>query len=481
MPGFPKERWTLIALVGASLLIGLLSAPAAFRSDEIWSLHAVGGSHATMLATLRADIHPPLFYELLFVWTRIFGTSEFAVHGLSAILMAIATGTLYLWMRRLAGHHTATIAAAVFLSSPLANLGGQLGRMYALLSLLSILSTALYWTVLVEGKTSRRSLLWLIVVNALGTFTHIWFIFLLFAECLHWLFFVRRGVLRFAAVLAASIVPYAILWLPALIRQMNKSQEALAWVTKPGAAEIGNTLFVYIGTLLIFSPFLVWMVLRRRARPAEWTAGFAFLLAAVLIVPFALSFVKPVFYPRFTIAGLHLFAIAVAGCIARVSNGQVAPLLCGLAAASSIYGVAFPGKCDARWGARYVESEAAAGDTIIFTALSRPPIDHYLRQSTNAPRVHETTFPAEIDSHPGYEGNVLDPARLKAMESEADALVAGVRSNGGKVIFFHGFRDETDSILRTRLARELRTIGEKSVNCGGMPCYYSAVTVYSTR
>jgi hypothetical protein len=319
------------------------------------------------------------------------------------------------------------------------------------------------------------------VVNALGTFTHIWFIFLLFAECLHWLFFVRRGVLRFAAVLAASIVPYAILWLPALIRQMNKSQEALAWVTKPGAAEIGNTLFVYIGTLLIFSPFLVWMVLRRRARPAEWTAGFAFLLAAVLIVPFALSFVKPVFYPRFTIAGLHLFAIAVAGCIARVSNGQVAPLLCGLAAASSIYGVAFPGKCDARWGARYVESEAAAGDTIIFTALSRPPIDHYLRQSTNAPRVHETTFPAEIDSHPGYEGNVLDPARLKAMESEADALVAGVRSNGGKVIFFHGFRDETDSILRTRLARELRTIGEKSVNCGGMPCYYSAVTVYSTR
>src|SRR5882724_4122050 len=120
MPVSRTERLTLVGLVAAALLIGLLSAHDAFRSDEIWSLNAVGGSHSAMLATLRADIHPPLFYELLFVWTRVFGTSEFAVHGLSAILMAVATGVLYLWMRRLTGHHTATIAAAVFLSSPLA-------------------------------------------------------------------------------------------------------------------------------------------------------------------------------------------------------------------------------------------------------------------------------------------------------------------------------------------------------------------------
>src|SRR5258706_400457 len=145
MPVSRTEQWTLAGLFAAALAIGLLSAHDAFRSDEIWSLNAVSGSHAAMLATLRADIHPPLFYELLF------------------------------------------------------------------------------------------------------------------AECLHWLFFVRRGPFRFGAILAASLAPYAVLWLPAFIRQMSKSQEALAWVTKPGAAEIGSTLFVYTGTLLIFAPFLVWM------------------------------------------------------------------------------------------------------------------------------------------------------------------------------------------------------------------------------
>src|SRR5258706_12810186 len=141
---------------------------------------------------------------------------------------------------------------------------------------------------------------------------------------------------------------------------MSKSQEALAWVTKPGAAEIQNTLFVYTGTLLIFVPFFLWMMIRRGARPAEWTGGFAFLLAAVLIVPFALSFVRPVFYPRFTIAGLHLFAIAVAGCIPPVSNAQVPVMLWALAAAGSVYGAAFPGKPAARWGAEVLMHQAAA-------------------------------------------------------------------------------------------------------------------------
>src|SRR5258706_771620 len=156
MPVSRTERLTLVGLVAAALLIGLLSAHDAFRSDEIWSLNAVSGSHATMLATLRADIHPPLFYELLFAWTRIFGTSEVAVHGLSTLLMAAGAGVLYLWMRRLAGHPAATIAAAVGLSSPLADLGAQLRRMYAILSLLSILSTCPYLTVFVE-KPTRKS------------------------------------------------------------------------------------------------------------------------------------------------------------------------------------------------------------------------------------------------------------------------------------------------------------------------------------
>jgi hypothetical protein len=479
-PKVRAERWTLAGLVAAALLIGLLSAPDAFRSDEVWSLHAVSGSHAAMIATLRADIHPPLFYELLFVWTRVFGTSEIAVHGLSVLLMAAGVCALYLWMRRFAGVHVATIAAAVYLSSPLGILGAQLARMYALLSLFSILSTCLYWTVFVEGRASRRNLVWLAVVNALGTFTHIWFFFLLFAECLHWLFRVRREPVRFLAALAASLAPYSILWLPALIRQMGKSQEALAWVTKPGADEIVNTLFVYTGTVLLFTPLLLWMIFRQRARPEAWTGGFAFLLAAALLVPLALSFVKPVFYPRFTIVGLHLFAIAFAGSVARVSNWQVPVMLCALAAGGSIYGVAFPGKCDGRWTAQFLAREASNGDVAIFTALSRPPVDHYLQQIPHAPRLAETSFPAEIDAHPGYEGNVLDPARLKAMESEADALIARFRGTGVKILFFHGFREETESILRTRLERAFRPVLEKSVDCGGMPCYYNRVAIYAT-
>jgi hypothetical protein len=358
MPVFSKERWTLIALVAAALLIGLLSAPTRFRSDEIWSLNAVAGSHAAMLAILRADIHPPLFYELLFVWTRIFGTSEIRRARTVRALDRDCDGrAVSLDTQVRLGIIRRPSPRQFFLSSPLANLGAQLGRMYAAaiaaLDLSRPRSTGPYsvrrknFATLTPAMADRS--------ERLGTFTHIWFIFLLFAECLHWLFFVRaRSAVRS----------------PACSRRRSCPTRSCGCRTDPpdatisGALGVGNqtrrgrksaiTLFVYIGTLLIFSPFPVWMVFappRPARRVDRWirVPARGGLDRAVCPLLRQAGLLSALHHRR-----LHLFAIAVAGCIARVSNGQVAPMLCAMAAASSIYGVAFPGKCDARWGAGYV-------------------------------------------------------------------------------------------------------------------------------
>src|SRR5579871_2646047 len=118
-------------------------------------------------------------------------------------------------------------------------------------------------------------------------------------------------------------------------------------------------------------------------------------------------------------------------------------------------------QCDARWGADFVAREAAAGDTIIFSSLSRLPVDHYLK---NTP-ASETTFPAEIDSHPGYEGKTSDPARIARMNAEAGALIARLRAQHGAIFFFHGFRPEVDTILQQRLESAFTRIQNRSVAC----------------
>src|SRR5262249_40676032 len=133
----PRGRLILLA---AATLIALPGMNSAFTSDEVWSLHAAGGSHARLLPLLPAHIPSPLFYELLSGWTRVFGQSEIAVRALSVSLLLVGVWFLYRWASRILGADKAAIAAAVYFASPLIIVVARLGRMYTLLSLVSILS-----------------------------------------------------------------------------------------------------------------------------------------------------------------------------------------------------------------------------------------------------------------------------------------------------------------------------------------------------
>jgi len=477
----------LAFVLAVGTLLALLGATAAFRSDEVWSLNTVGNTFARMMDELRGDIHPPLYYWLLFPWVRIFGTSEFAVRSLSGLFYLGCVFALHRWGTQLGGARVGTIAASVYLTSPLAILASHMARMYALLSLISILSTWLYWSVFVDriadgtpagARRTKRNLALFAVINALGTLTHIWFFFVLFAEGVHWLLLRRRNLVAFAAVMAASIAPYSALWLPTLWRQLGKSEEAAAWLVPPTLGDVGIVSFVYVGVVILLLPPAIWHAVKLRVRPYGWTGGLSVMLATALAVPFAISFAKPVFYSRFTVVGLHLFALVVAGCVARASNWQFPVFVSAIAVAGCVYSVLQPDTCDARWGAEYLARQASAADSVIFTSLSRPPVDHYLRQLPNAPRFSETSYPAEIDAHPGYEGSVLAPTRQDALKKEAEELAARLRQRHGRVFFFRGFHPEIDVYLEHELDRQFERAEDKSVRCNGMSCYYNAITVY---
>ena len=473
----------ILLLLAVAALLASLNVMGAFRSDEVWSLNTVSGGFGRMMAELRGDIHPPLYYWLLFAWARMFGASEFALRGLSGLFYLASVFALYRWGRQLGGGRAGTIAAAIYMTSPLAILASHMARMYALLSLISILSTWLYWSLFVEeapveGKYPNRKLVLFAVVNALGTLTHIWFFFLLFAECVHWLVLRRRNPVSFAAVIAASVAPYSALWLPTLLRQLGKSEEAAAWLLPPALGDIGTVAFVYAAAIVLLLPPAIWHAVKHRVRPHGWANGLTVILAVALVVPFAISFAKPVFYSRFTIVGLHLFALVVAGCVARVSNWQLPAFVSAIGLAGCVYAAVQPGTCDARWGAEYLARQATAADSVVFTSLSRPPVDHYLQQIPNAPGFSETSYPAEIDAHPGYEGSLFAPARQDALKKEAEDLAARLRQHHGRVYFFRGFHPEIDAYVEHELDRRFKRSEGKSFQCNGTPCYYNAITVY---
>jgi 4-amino-4-deoxy-L-arabinose transferase-like glycosyltransferase len=408
----------------------------------------------------------------LFGWIRIFGTGEYdAVRSLSTLFYLASVFALYRWGVELGGKRVGAIAAAVYMTTPLSILVSHFARMYALLSLLSILSTWLYWRGFVDGKRSRSNLALFAVVNALGTLTHIWFFFILFAEGVHWLAMRRRHFLEFSAVMTASIVPYAVLWMPTLFRQLGKSSEAAAWLRVPTPADLMGVFFLYSAVAILPLAAAVLQAVMRRVRPFPWTRLVA------LAAPFALSYVKPVFYSRFTIVGVHLFALAVAGCVARVSSWQVPVLVSAIVLAYYGHLATQPKLCDARMTADYLAAHASAADSAVFTSLSRPPVDHYLRKIPIAPFA-ETSFPAEIDAHPGYEGAWFAPDRQGSLQQEAEELALRLHQRHGRVFLFHGYHAEIDAVLERALSRQFRRIDSETVNCGDGYCYYNKISVY---
>ncbi len=213
-------------------------------SDEGNSAALATRSFAQIARDASADIHPPLYYWLLRLWTLVSGTSEAGLRLLSAflgILLVVVTANLG---RRLFGRGASLVVALIAALAPFQIYYSQEARMYLLLALEAALAVHLFWWLVdqedraldrTDGATATL-LPWaplpavlLVLTWALGLYTHYAFpllIALLSLLYLAWLLVTaRRGHVLWRAVrwgvwLAATLLLY-IPWLPTALRQLT--------------------------------------------------------------------------------------------------------------------------------------------------------------------------------------------------------------------------------------------------------------------
>lgn len=482
-------RTSLLLLLVFSSFFALYKSNSAYTSDEVWSVKAASLDFSSEMEVLKADVHPPLYYQFLYLWIRLFGTGERAVRSLSGLFYIFSVLAVYGLGRGLYGDKTAFLCAAIYLSSPLAILAAQFARMYALLSLLSILSTWLYLQFAIKPRDSRLRFGLYIFVNILGTFTHIAFFFVLFAEIVfHILFFLRVRIKSFTLAIVLSLIPYTLLWAPILIRQLSQSNEGIAWVSKPDRFMAAELVLLYGGVLWLLIPILLYLWWRSGFEPfsrfsqLRVTSLPLWLLAIAILTPLLISLVKPIFNSRLAIIGLHLFALTIGAIIGRKANLFVSLLLLGLTAIGLV--VLHPGvtNCDNRAMAIYLSQKSNNGDVVIFTSLTRLPIDYYFERAAIKKDLSETSFPAEIDQHPGYEGRINDPSRGAALEREGRELIEGLaktrpQDGSRRIFFFHGAHQAVDSIIEKSLRERFELLPGEGVKCELSP-YFKEVSVY---
>jgi uncharacterized membrane protein YhaH (DUF805 family) len=142
------------------------------------------GPGRVVRAVLLSDTSPPLYYLVLAGWTRVAGTSDFAVHACSA-LWALATMPL-IWLlgRRLGGPREALAACLLFTLAPASLYYSVEARMYSMLWFFSALTGWL--TLRLHDRGNAGTLALWTLAAAGGLLTHYFYAFV-WAACIVWL------------------------------------------------------------------------------------------------------------------------------------------------------------------------------------------------------------------------------------------------------------------------------------------------------
>jgi hypothetical protein len=344
--------------------------------------------------------------------------------------------------------------------------------MYSLVALAASLSM-LYFLRLLRGEPRTRDLALYAAANIAGTFSHVWFFFLLFGQGCAWILSARgRNAVRMAGSWAASVAPYCVLWGPVLVRQLRTSSEASAWIEPPVWTDLVQAPLFFGGLFCLAVPFVAWKQARDAAVPA-------LVCAVSVLIPFTISFWKPIYWPRFTIVALPAFVLAGSALVSRLepSRYSLEKTLLAAACAMVVMLSFYRSHCDARKVAEYLSKNTQPGDRVIFTNLSRLPVDYYWDKLQPRRQVLERSFPASIDDHPGYTGNIYGEAAIPRLRKEAGELAEGMR--GGRVFLLHGFRPDTDVPVKTALDRQFAPVRELRVDCGSLGSYLQFIDVYS--
>lgn len=235
MPSRRSARiiFVLILVLAAALRFYRIDAQSLWN-DEGNSARMAERSIGLIVEGAAGDIHPPLYYLVLNVWRDLFGSSEAALRGLSAVFGLITVAFTYLLGRRLFETRVGLIGAFLAAVNPFQIYYSQEARMYMMLTAIGVVATYIlvrlldFWSLRprIHIPHRRYYVVYVLAMGA-GLYTHYAFPFVFvvhFVIVLAWSFYRPGGKpshmggwLPLAIASSVLFLP----WLPIAIRQIG--------------------------------------------------------------------------------------------------------------------------------------------------------------------------------------------------------------------------------------------------------------------
>jgi 4-amino-4-deoxy-L-arabinose transferase-like glycosyltransferase len=489
------ERMLLPLSLVATVIFVAVGTGRSIWLDEANSILIASQNIHGLIDRLRGENNLPAYYLILRLWIGVFGDSEIASRLLSG-LFYVATIAVVFCAGRLPGDRTRNglYSAFFFLISSQAIHQAQNVRMYSMLGLLSALSVFFFLRMTLRSRSNGADFVAIAVVNAIGSFTHMWFFFLIGAEALASLLFVERR-LRVLTPVAVSIVPFLLLWLPALGDQLRNG--ATDWMVPFHWVFIldvliryyGGTEFGLVGSAAFYGACVVLMNRMGRKAFSDWISDSRTRILATCFVgsiaaALAVCVVKPIYFPdRYTIVALPALSLLLGDALARFAPRFPLTLFCfallALQTGMRIYArnesTDVPSGLSDRRTAEFIAKNVPPGDVLAFTSLSRLAVDYYLERFGCGSCYRETSFPSEIDRHPSWRYLTYDAQRLEAQAAEARDLVKTWEESGTKSIWLlYGADPEISRTLREEIERHYKL--QQEIPLGGP--YHDSILRY---
>jgi len=342
-------------------------------------------------------MEPPLYYLLLWVWTRLFGTDEIAVRLLSMFAFLIATYIFTLWAEKRFGNNwISTVAAIAFFTNPMLLYYAFEVRAYGWYILFAVLFITSY----MEKKWR-----WVLLAAIFGFYTHLYMLFLVGATALHYIFqngkklwngslhdAVWDPMIRVLILFSIAISP----WLIRIGLTMRKLHDSWYFPVDMQLVKsaLGNLYIGYEGTPWFLWKYtsvlsacilglLIWMLIQKKTRSDMLYVATIILIPLTFVLGFS-ALIKPIYVNRYLIFIAIAELMLIPYILSSIRIKSIAIISAGLIClAHGLFSMWYPvqhKKQDYRSTIREIDSLMREGDVLyVNNALIYPEALYYTK------------------------------------------------------------------------------------------------------
>ena len=273
------------------------------------------------------------------------------------------------------------------------------------------------------------------------------------------------------------MLPFTLLWFRPFLDQIQNADTASlnSWMPPFHWIFLPDVMVQYWGGPLegiYFYAVCIVCIVLRRSEGESFSASLRtpgvrqliFLFAATVLIPIAVSVFKPIYSPgKYTTIALPALAILIGTLLTRSARRSLLLAFCygllvwttvsHIQARNDFHGLP-PGQSDS-YTANYIAQHARRGDVVVFTSLSRPAVDFYLKRFGCGECFREVSFPSEMDSHPFWRDVPKMLENRSSLEAEAARTVAEwnqlTARDGTSIWMLYGYDTRVSRILKEQM------------------------------